>query len=332
MRALGVSRGWLSVIIIVVALVAGGGLYGLYREGLKPVATSGAARAFTVAGGDRAPVVATHLKQAGLIRDRSSWLTYINFHGLRNQLKAGTFQLAPTQTGQQIAYDLTSGKAALVLTIPEGYTIAQIEALAAQDGISKESFDAALAEPHSQSFLSGKPTGVSLEGYLFPDSYAIGPATTASTLVNEMLDTFGSKVGPSYSQSFAAEGLTLHQGLTLASIVEKEVSRSTDRPIVAQIFLKRYHTGISLGSDVTVKYASDLAGVSFDLNLNSPYNTRLNAGLPPGPICNPGLNALDAVAHPAATDYLYFVTGNDGVTYYAKTLAQHNANVAAHLK
>jgi UPF0755 protein len=321
--------GLIIAAVVAVLLIV---LYVLYQEGLKPVSKVGAAKAFTIAEGERAPVTATDLKEAGLIRDRNSFLTYINIHGLRSKIKAGTFSLAPTQSGQQIALVITSGHDSLnTLVIPEGYTITQIEAAAAQHGISVASFQAALAEPHTQSFLSDKPADVSLEGYLFPDSYAIGPQTTASMLVNEMLDNFGNKVGPSYTQAFAAEGLTLHQGLTLASIVEKEVSKSSDRPIVAQIFLKRYHTGISLGSDVTVAYASALAGVPFDLNLNSPYNTRLNVGLPPGPICNPGLDSLDAVAHPAATDYLYFVTGSDGITYYANTLAQHNANVAAHL-
>jgi len=147
-----------------------------------------------------------------------------------------------------------------------------------------------------------------------------------------MLDDFGQRVGPQYAAAFAAEGLTLHQGLTLASIVEREVNKPADRPIVAQIFLKRFHMGMPLGSDVTTQYASDLAGMAFNLNLDSPYNTRKNAGLPPGPICSPGLGSLDAVAHPAATDYLYFLAGSDGVTYYANTLAEHNVNVAKHLK
>jgi len=327
------SYRWIGLIaaaLVVVLVVLG---YFLYHEGLKPAASKGSAQVFVVAEGQRAPVIATDLKKALLIRDRNAWLTYVNLHGLRTKLKAGSYSLAPTQSGQQIAKILTSGVDSLnEMIIPEGYTITQIEAAAAQHGISEASFQAALAEPHSQSFLATKPAGVSLEGYLFPDTYSIGPETTASMLVNEMLNNFGAKVGPSYTAAFTAEGLTLHQGLTLASIVEKEVNKSTDRPIVAQIFLKRYHTGMSLGSDVTAQYASDLAGVPFDVNINSPYNTRVNVGLPPGPICNPGLGALDAVAHPAATDYLYFVTGTDGVTYYAQTLAEHNANVAAHLQ
>jgi UPF0755 protein len=310
------------------------GFYATYQLDLRPVTSSSTtAQNFGVTSGERSPQIATNLKAAGLIRSRNSFLTYLNLHGLRSQIKAGSYSLKPNESSSQIASILTSGSNAVNdLVVPEGFRLAQIERLAAEHGISTAAFKAALAEPHSQDFLKtgGKPANVGLEGYLFPDTYAVTPDTTASSLINQMLDTFGKRVGPEYTKAFAAEGLTLHQGLTIASIVEAEVSNLTDRPMVAQVFLKRYKEGISLGSDVTTQYASNLAGVPFDLNLNSPYNTRLNVGIPPGPISNPGLNALDAVAHPAATDYLFFVTGKDGVTYFAKTLAEHNRNIALH--
>ena len=318
-------------ILIVVGMI---GFYSWYRLDLRPVTSSSTnAKNFTVTSGERAPEIATALKTAGLIRSRNSFLTYLNLHGLRTKLKAGSFSLSPDSSSIQIASILTKGSnSANEIVVPEGYRVTQVEKLAAEHGISKAAFDAALAEPHTQSFLTagGKPANIGLEGYLFPDTYAVTSDTTASILVNQMLDTFAKRVGPQYTQAFAAEGLTLHQGLTIASIVEEEVSNPVDRPIVAQVFLKRYKEGISLGSDVTTQYASDLAGVPFNLKLNSPYNTRLNVGLPPGPIANPGLNALDAVAHPAATDYLFFVTGKDGNTYFAKTLAEHNQNIAIH--
>ena len=308
-------------------------LFTIYTYELTPVSKISDPRAFIIYDGERAPTVASALQKAGLIRDKTAFLTYLNFNGLRNLIKAGTFSLSPALSSQQVASIVTSGKNSLTqLVIPEGDTIKDIEKQAATHGISVASFEEALASVHNQAFLASKPSSIGLEGYLFPDSYDLGSGINAQTLVNRMLDNFGKRVGPSYAQSFSAEGLTLNQGVTLASIVEKEVSNASDRPIVAQIFLKRFHIGMSLGSDVTVKYASDLAGIPFNLNLNSPYNTRLNAGLPPGPICNPGLSAMDAVAHPSATSYLYFVTGTDGVTYYATTLAQHNQNVAAHLK
>jgi len=307
--------------------------YVSYRVGLGPATTAGATQIFEVKSGENANAVATALKQAGLIRDRNAFLTYLNFHGLRTRLKTGTYSVSPTKTAPFIAAILTGGQTLINrITVPEGYRITQIEDLAAKMGISKADFAAALAAPHSQAFLAGKPADVSLEGYLFPDSYEVNSTTTAQQLANAMLDTFGQRVGPEYVQAFAAQGLTLHQGLTLASIVEREVNIPADRPIVAQIFLKRFREKQPLGSDVTVHYASDLAGVPFNLEINSPYNTRKYVGLPPGPIANPGLSALDAVAHPANTSYNYFLSGNDGKTYYAKTYTEHQQNIQKYLK
>jgi UPF0755 protein len=323
------SRAPLYVAGGVAVLIA---LYGWYRLELRPADPTGASQSFVVATGDDAQRIATMLKTAGLIRDRNAFITYINIHGLRPDLKAGDYLLAPTESAQEIAAIISDGKtAAKNLVIPEGYRLTQIENAAAALGVPKASFEQALAEPHTQTFLQDKPAGVSLEGYLFPDSYQVSPTTTASQLVNEMLDDFGARVGSDYVQAFAAEGLSLHQGLTLASIVESEVANPTDRPIVAQIFLKRLKLGMTLGSDVTAQYAADLDGVAFSTSLASPYNTLVTPGLPPGPICSPGLNSLDAVAHPATTDYLYFLSGKDGKTYYATTYAQHEENIAKYL-
>ncbi|HVQ44244.1 MAG TPA: endolytic transglycosylase MltG [Candidatus Saccharimonadia bacterium] len=318
--------------VAVVGMILTCGLYLGYRLQLRPVAATGPAKEFAVAAGDNAPRIAQHLLDAGLIRDRTAFVTYVNFHGLRPRLKVGRYLLAPTQSADQIADTLASGHTLTKrLTVPEGYRLTQIETAAAAVGISQADFKAALSAPHAQSFLTGKPASVDLEGYLFPDSYQIDSTTTATTLVNDMLDTFGKRVGPEYVQTFTAEGLTLHQGLTLASMVEREVNIPADRPIVAQIFLKRLRLGQTLGSDVTAHYAAELLGVPFSVDIDSHYNTRRYPGLPPGPICSPGLSALDAAAHPAATDYLFFLSGKDGKTYFAKTLAEHNQNIAKHL-
>ena len=323
-------RWWLIITALVVIIIGG---YSWYRLELRAVG-SGASQAFIIKPGETAPFIATELKTAKLIRNRDAFITYLNFHGLRSQVKAGSFSLSPSYSSPKIAELITSTATSLnQLVIPEGYTIAQIETAAAKRGITKADFEAALAAPHTQSGLSTKPASVNLEGYLFPDSYEVVPgSTTAASLVNAMLDNFDARVGTTYVADFAAENLTRHQGLTLASIVEREVSRPEDRPIVAQVFLKRIKLGMPLGSDVTVDYAAALLGTTFSTTLNSPYNTYLHAGLPPGPISNPGLSALDAVAHPAATDYLYFVAGSDGVTHFASTYAEHQANVAKYLK
>lgn len=307
-------------------------VYVEYRLGLQPVAAAGAARQFTVKSGENAPRIADHLAEAGLIRSRNAFITYVNFHGLRARLKLGNYQLSPTASAADIADTLAGGHTVTErLLVPEGYRLTQIAKALKDVGVSDSAFQAALAAPHSQSFLAGKPAGVSLEGYLFPDSYHIDPSIDAKVLVDAMLDNFGTRVGSDYTQAFAAQGLTLHQGLTLASIVEREVNIPADRPIVAQIFLKRFKSGQTLGSDVTTIYAAELLGKPFDINLDSPYNTRRFPGLPPGPICSPGLSALDAVAHPATTDYLYFLSGKDGKTYFAKTYPQHQQNIDKYL-
>jgi UPF0755 protein len=325
------KRRIIQITIAVVALLFAA-MYYLYRVNLLPPAKTGKAVVFVVSSGQTAPQITANLKAAGLIRDRNAFITYINFHGQRRLLKAGTYSIAPTLSAPDVANILSQGKTLTNrLVVPEGFTIRQIEQEAALLGIPATEFEAALNEPHNQSFLATKPATVDLEGYLFPDSYTVTSVTTGSQLVNAMLDNFGLKVGPEYAQAFTAEGLTLHQGLTIASIVEREVNIAADRPIVAQIFLKRYHEKIPLGSDVTAVYAAQLLGVPFDVNLNSPYNTRKVVGLPPGPISNPGLSALDAVAHPASTDYTYFLTGRDGRTYFAKTYSEHQANIAKYL-
>lgn len=331
MKFINFDRRWLSVAIFaLVALILFG--YTSYRMNLRAVSKSQVAQSFEVKLGDSAPKIAARLKAEGLIRDSSAFITYVNFHGLRVRIKAGTYSLRPSLSAPQIADIIANGRTQSDrLVIPEGYTIHQIRAAAAKRGIPEADFNAALAATHTQAFLSGKPDGVDLEGYLFPDSYSIEKGTTATSLIDQMLVTFGQRVGPAYTQAFAIEGLSVHQALTLASIVEKEVSNTNDRPIVAQVFLKRYKLGMPLGSDVTTQYAADQAGVRFNLDLNSPYNTRKVAGLPPGPICNPGLSSLDAVAHPAATEYLYFLSGKDGKTYFAKTYPEHQRNITLHL-
>jgi UPF0755 protein len=304
-------------------------LYVAYRIGLEPAAAHGSSREFVVGKGDNAPTVARHLAADGLIRDRTSFVTYINVHGLRAEIKTGTYLISPTMSGSSIADLIASGHTySRRLLVPPGYRLSDIEASAAELGITKADFAAALAAPHSQSFLATRQAGVDLEGYLFPDSYSVAADTTATQLVNAMLDNFGKHVGTEYQQAFAAEGLSLHQGLTIASIVEREVNNPTDRPIVAQVFLKRLKAGMPLGSEVTARYAASQLGVPFTVSVPSPYNTLIHPGLPPGPICSPGLSSLDAVAHPAGTDYLYFFTDKIGTDHFENTFAEQEANIA----
>ena len=198
--------------------------------------------------------------------------------------------------------------------------------------------DEALNTSYDFDFLASRPEGASLEGYLYGETHEFYSNATAKDIISKYLEGMGQVISENdLTAKYAARGLTLHQGITLASVVQKE-SPSQDMPTVAQVFLTRLSYGWKLGSDVTVKYALDVADPNRDtykdnqaaLTIDSCYNTRLHTGLPCGPIANPGLSALTAVANPSDTAYLYFLTGDDGVMYYSYTEAEHNRNAYLH--
>jgi UPF0755 protein len=178
--------------------------------------------------------------------------------------------------------------------------------------------------------LVDKPDGNSLEGYLYPDSFQKTSATSVESIIAESLNEMGEQLTPNLRAAFATEGLSTYQGIILASIVGQEVSNASDQAQVAQVFLTRLHMNMDLGSDVTAYYGAILAGQSPSVSYDSPYNTRLHPGLPPTPISNVNAQELNAAAHPAGTDWLYFVSGDDGKTYFSQTLQQQQANVAAY--
>ena len=177
------------------------------------------------------------------------------------------------------------------------------------------------------------PEARDLEGYLFPETYLLPRHTDASRLVRQMTDRFEQVLTPELRQAAEAKGLTVRQAVTLASIVEKEASRPDERPLVAAVYANRLRIGMPLQSDPTVIFALQRAGKYTgnlrrdDLDFDSPYNTYRYPGLPPGPIASPGRASLEAAVNPAAVDYLYFVSRNDGSHEFARTLDEHNRNV-----
>lgn len=320
-----------TILILTVAVI--GTVYLQYRFSLGAVSTDSNSVEFVINSGDKPTDIAHHLQSAGLIHNASSFLTYVTWHGLRGKLQAGSYLLRPSYSTEQVVGIITHGLVHTnLLTIPEGNTLAQIRKLAVAKGINATDFDQALQGNYGKDFLVGRPPNVTLEGYLFPDSYQVDARTTAASLIGAMIDNFDQKVTVDLRNAYTAQGLTLHQGVTLASIVEKEVPNASDRAIVAGIFLHRIRLGMPLESDVTVHYAADSTGQPFSTGLDSPYNTYQHKGLPPGPICSPGLSALKAVAAPQSSDYLYFVAGKDGITHYAKTFAEHQQNVQKYLQ
>lgn len=219
-------------------------------------------------------------------------------------------------------------------TIRPGETIYDVKKSLVAAGYTEAEASEALTAEYDFSFLQGRPEGASLEGYLFGETHEFYATATASEVVQKFLEGTEQVIQDNNLEAqFANQGLTLHEGFILASIVQKE-SAASDMPTVAQVFLSRLKYGIPLGSDVTVSYALDTIDPerktytdnASALTVDSCYNTRLYAGLPCGPISNPGLSALLAVANPTDTTYLYFLTGDDGLMYYSYTEAEHVQN------
>lgn len=289
---------------------------------------------YTLRSGVGSSELAEDLSDKGLIRSASAFNAYITLTGMRGQLQAGSYDLSPADSARDIANKIAAGHvAANRLVVPEGTTINKLKEIAEQRGVKPEELDEALKAEYPHDFVKARPKGVSLEGYLFPDSYDLVRPVRAKALVQQMLDNFAKKVsGTDYAQKFAAQGMNLHQGITLASIVEREVKSDEDRALVAQLYINRLKAGMPLQADPTTQYAAELMGKPFDLRLDSPYNTYAYRGLPPGPIANPGLSAMKAVAYPKANDYLYFLSGKDGKTHFAKTLQEHERNIKLYLE
>lgn len=302
-----------------------------YQNGLKPVGGSSQSISVVVDKGDTPTTIATTLKNANLIRSTWVFSYYVRLQDAAQYLQAGTYEFAPTQSVRAIVAQLTHGKVAVSLvTILPGQRLDQIRQSLIDQGFSEASVNAAL-EPtqyESSPLFAGKPSGNNLEGYLYPDSYQRSANTSVKTVIQQSLTEFQTHLTSDITTSFAKEGLTMYQGITIASIVEQEVTKQSDRSQAAQVFLKRLNQGISLGSDVTAYYGSIMAGYGKDVTYDTPYNTRIHSGLPPTPISNVSDSSLRAVAHPATTDWLYFVTGDDGTTYFTKTVQEHEAKVA----
>jgi UPF0755 protein len=220
------------------------------------------------------------------------------------------------------------------VTFPEGLRREQIAAiLAAKTHLSAGAYLAQTGVSGQGQVLAGTKTPRSLEGFLFPATYQFLPTTTVGEFVNEQLAAYHTyTAGVDYAYA-ASKHLTPYDVLTIASIIEREVAVPSERALVAAVIYNRLHDGMTLGMDSTVQYAVGYwkpTLTAADLRINSPYNTLINHGLPPSPICNPGVASIEAAAHPAHVPYLYYVNRNDGTNglYFATTYAQFNADVA----
>ena len=300
--------------------------------------------AFVVEPGETVAEIAERLKQEGLISDAELFRRYVQYHGLDAGIEAGEFTLRQTMTIPEIAEALQHAvRPEQAITIQEGLRLEQVAvAIEQQTGIPQAEF-LALATTGwreaglSYSFLADLPAGATLEGFLFPETYRLPENPTALDVLSRMLETFDARVTPQMRAAAASHGLNVYQLVTLASIVEREAMLDAERPIIAGVYYNRLNDGWYLAACPTVQYAlgtPDDWWPAFTLEqteVDSPYNTYRNLGLPPGPICSPGLASIQATANPAQTDYYFFLadcTRNDGSHLFAKTAEEHNANYA----
>jgi len=308
----------------------------------EPAGSDDTPVAFAVAPGETAGTIADRLERQGLVSDAELFRRYVQYHELDAGIEAGDFTLRQTMTIPEIALALQRGHGSEpVVIIREGLRLEQIAAtVAEQTSIPEEAMlrlattgwrDGGYAYP----FLAELPPTATLEGFLFPDTYRLPQDPTASDLLERMLSTFGDRVTPEIRADAAERGLSLFELVTLASIVEREAVVAAERALIAGVFWNRLQAGWTLDADPTVQYGMVSSDPWWpvisraDLTFDSPYNTYRNPGLPPGPICSPGLASIRAAAQPAETDYYFFMrecTMDDGSHVFSVTIDEHYDN------
>lgn len=289
-----------------------------WNSQLTPVSSDTKTIIFVVDKGENFSQVVTDLKKAKIIKNTFAFNILAKQSGLSSKIQAGTFRLSPSMTSREILNTLTTQPLDNWVTLLEGWRIEE------------------MAQKLGDEFLK-----YAKEGYMFPDTYLFPKDYSAEQIAKRLRDTFDLKYSDDLKSKIKAQGLNEAQGVILASIVEREARSDEARKMVASILLKRFKIGMGLNADATIQYALGYQAQEKswwkrhlsldDLKIDSPFNTYIHSGLPPAPICNPGLASLQAVANANLdTPYLYYYHDSKGNSYYGKTLEEHNANVANH--
>jgi UPF0755 protein len=300
---------------------------------------------FTISSGETVAQIATRLQEEGLVVDAELFRRYVQYHEMDTTIEAGEFNLRQTMTIPEVAQALQRGLGIeQVVTIQEGLRLEQVAAVvAAQTTIPEDEFLALTTTDWQTAgfpydFLFELPPDATLEGFLFPETYRLPEEATAMDLLSRMLETFDARVTPDMRAAAAAQGMNLYEWIKVASIVEREAVLNEERPFIAGVYYNRLTSDWPLLSACpTVQYALGSPDEWWptitldDTEIDSPYNTYRNLGLPPGPICSPGLASIEATAYPAETDYFYFLvdcTKDDGSHLFAVTEEEHLDNYA----
>lgn len=338
------KKSWFFLIYGLAALIIlGAGVLGYaYYEIYVPVDKNSVETVeFTVEKGLGVKEISWQLEDDKLIRSAWWFETYIWYIRQSGNLQAGKYALSQSFSVPEIVGTITGGKVVLnevKITFPEGFNYKQVKARIMDQGLAgaNDMGTETIGDYQVQyKFLSDAPAGAGLEGFLFPDTYIFERDAKSSGIIKKFLDNFDKKLTPDMREQMSRQNKNLYDVIILASIVQQEAIDASDMPLIAGVFANRLRIGMALQSDATVNYATGKKArqaTSDDLKVNSPYNTYMYKGLPPGPIANPGIEAIKAAISPAATDYLFFLHPLEGPTVFSKTLDEHNRNKAKYLK
>lgn len=313
------------MVVVAFLLILGGALW-WWTSINSPVDKEASIKAFVVQEGEGTDSIISRLEEEGFIRSGLAFKIFLKTSPVATNIQAGTFKLSGAMNFEEIMKNLSSGVVDEWVTLLEGWRVEQMaKQLNAELGIDSVEF-----LKHAR------------EGHMFPDTYLFNKEVTAQDIASTLENTFDKRYTQELQDQVKAKGLTPEQGVILASIVEREARSDGERQRVASILLKRIKIDMKMDADATVQYAKDSQKIKNGTltkfwepitradyqDVISPYNTYLNKGLPPGPICNPSLSSLKAVATATDTNYLYYYHDSAGRSYYAETLDQHNENVA----
>lgn len=333
---------WVALVAITVVIGAFiGAISVMYFNDINLAREDDSVNNFVIKEGSSVSSVANDLKKADLIVSKMSFEVYVRISG-KNKIKAGRYELKKSMKIPEIVDILNNGQVLnnfSVTFLPGGTLRAAKKSLIAS-GFSESEVENALSKDYSAEFpalFAGKPADADLEGFLYGETHIFEKGTSAEAVVRRFLGDFEAKVKEmSLAEKFKKQNLTLYEGFKMASIVQKESIgcgarlECADQKQIAGVFFNRMRRGMNLGSDVTYQYIADKTGVARDTQLDSPYNLRVHTGLTPTPIATPSLSALNAAAEPANHDYLFFLSGDDDVTYFGKTDAEHQKNIVQH--
>jgi peptidoglycan lytic transglycosylase G len=324
----------LIAFVLLLLAIAGGVVAVMYLRVHEPYRGFGGTEQFVeLPPGSGSIAIGQRLVDAGVVRDLRTFRTALWVSGQGRHLKAGDYRFDRAMTPFEVIDKVARGDVYVItVTFREGLTIVEMAKIFESHGIGSAA--AFLDAAKDASLIHAiDPAATDLEGYLFPETYALSRHADAAKLIRQMVARFDHVWSPEMREAAQARGLSARQAVTLASIVEKETAKPEERPLVAAVYTTRLRIGMPLQCDPTVIYALAQAGRysgnihKDDLAIDSRYNTYRYPGLPPGPIASPGRASLDAALHPADADYLYFVSRNDGSHVFARTLDEHNRNV-----